>query len=94
MDPGSRRRDPGDDAILQQAYEEQRILLTADKDFGELIFVYNRPHSTIIRLVDIPPRKQVILLDKILEKYSREVPQNVLITADLSRIRIKYPETG
>jgi len=94
LDPGSRRRDPGDDAILQQAYEEQRILLTADKDFGELIFVYNRPHSTIIRLVDIPPRKQVILLDKILEKYSREVPQNVLITADLSRIRIKYPETG
>jgi len=28
--------DPGDEAILALAYQEQRVLVTLDKDFGEL----------------------------------------------------------
>lgn len=33
---GSWPEDPGDMAILSAAYSEQRILITLDKDFGEL----------------------------------------------------------
>jgi len=29
-------QDPGDDEILDHAHQEQRILITLDKDFGEL----------------------------------------------------------
>jgi len=83
--------DPGDEILMQQAYEENRILITAEKDFGDLVFVYNKPHTTIIRLVATPPKKQMNLLETILENYSRELQENVLITASLSRIRIKYP---
>ena len=34
----------GDDEILARAYAEQRILVTIDKDFGELAIVHGRPH--------------------------------------------------
>ena len=39
--------DPGDDEILATAYRERRILVTLDKDFGELAVLHGRPHSGI-----------------------------------------------
>ena len=84
--------DPGDGVILQRANTEDRILITADKDFGDLVFVYNKPHPTIIRLVDIPPKRQMQLLTHILQNYSEEMSKRVLITANSSRVRIKYPD--
>ena len=30
------KRDPGDAVILNRAFQEERILVTADKDFGDL----------------------------------------------------------
>lgn len=41
--------DPGDDEILARAYEERRILVTLDKDFGELAVVRGTAHAGIIR---------------------------------------------
>lgn len=35
--------DPGDKEILDQAYQEGRILITLDKDFGELAVCENKP---------------------------------------------------
>lgn len=37
--------DPGDDEILSRSHAEKRILVTLDKDFGELAIVQGRPHS-------------------------------------------------
>ena len=34
-------KDPGDTEILRRAFKEERILITADKDFGDLVFVFN-----------------------------------------------------
>ena len=31
--------DPGDEVIIDRAIAEESILITADKDFGELIFL-------------------------------------------------------
>jgi predicted nuclease of predicted toxin-antitoxin system len=45
--------DKGDIAILQQAYDEGRILVTLDKDFGELVIMQQLPHAGLIRLVDL-----------------------------------------
>ena len=48
-------RDPRatDEALLALAYEEQRVLVTEDKDFGELVFVRRLPHPCIFRLVEM-----------------------------------------
>ena len=32
-------KDPGDEVIIKKAYIEKLVLVTADKDFGELVFL-------------------------------------------------------
>lgn len=39
---GDWSNDPGDDEILTRAHQEGRVLVTLDKDFGELIFLRRR----------------------------------------------------
>jgi len=41
---------PTDQDILQAACRDSRILITLDKDFGELAVAFGRPHSGIVRL--------------------------------------------
>ena len=55
---GSWSADPGDVAILARARDEQRILVTLDKDFGELAIVRGEPHCGIVRLVDCSVTRQ------------------------------------
>ena len=40
-----------DDAILDRAFAEHRILLTEDKDFGELVYRLGRPAHRIVYCV-------------------------------------------
>jgi len=49
---GDWSHDPGDRAILDEAHRDGRILVTLDKDFGELAVRYAVPHSGIVRLVE------------------------------------------
>ena len=42
--------DPGDEEILARAHKEGRILVTLDKDFGEIAIVHKTKHSGIVRL--------------------------------------------
>ena len=60
---GERSEDPGDDAILSKADRNERVLITLDKDFGDLSVLFGAPHlgaphHGIVRLVNIPVRKQ------------------------------------
>ena len=43
-----------DETLLATALEEQRTIITEDKDFGELIFVHRLDHPCIIRFMEIP----------------------------------------
>lgn len=87
---GSMAQDPGDRAIIEKAFVEKRIIVTIDKDFGELAVLYNFPHYGIIRLVDCPARKQGRLCVKILDQYKEELFQGAIITAEPTRIRIRF----
>jgi predicted nuclease of predicted toxin-antitoxin system len=42
--------DPGDAALLRQAAEEGRILVTIDTDFPTLVYLADAAHAEIIRL--------------------------------------------
>lgn len=55
---GDWEKDPGDDEILDIAYRESRVLITLDKDFGELAIVFGQPHSGIVRLVNMSTKQQ------------------------------------
>jgi predicted nuclease of predicted toxin-antitoxin system len=49
---GDLAEDPGDEDILTQTHVEQRVLITLDKDFGELAIRQSLPHCGIVRLVN------------------------------------------
>lgn len=85
-------RDPGDDEVIQRSFSEGRILVTEDKDFGDLVFVYNRPHDSIIRLVAIPAKEQGRVLLDIIETHQAALNGKSLITVDARRIRVRASE--
>ena len=60
-------RDPraSDETVLALAYQEGRIVVTEDKDFGELIVVRRRPHSGIIRFLELPIAEQAVAMQEV-----------------------------
>ena len=85
--------DPGDDAILARAYYEERILVTLDKDFGELAFLHNKPHHGIMRIVNYPARRQADVCKEVLELHGDEIFAGAIVTIERGRVRIRLAET-
>lgn len=58
-----------DDEVLEKAEKEGRILITDDKDFGELVFRLRRPSRGVIllRMSTTDPTRRFQLLEKILK---------------------------
>lgn len=84
--------DPGDDEILAQAHREHRILVTLDKDFGELAILRGHPHCGIVRLVDIAARQQGAICQQVLAVYGHELLLGAIVTVESSRVRIRPPD--
>ena len=76
---------------MQKAFDGDFILVTADKDFGELVFVFGRPHPAIIRLVDIPARNQGKVLLQLISTHQADIKKQALITVDRYRVRVRLP---
>lgn len=81
--------DPRDIGILEFAYQEQRVFVTLDKDFGELAVLHKKPHCGIIRLVDVYSVDQVFLCHDILTNYFFELQEQAIVTASPDRVRIR-----
>lgn len=86
---GEWSRDPGDEELLAQALREDRVLVTLDKDFGQLAVVRALPHAGIVRLVDFPSADQGRTLVAALAKYERDLSQGALVTLEPWRVRIR-----
>jgi predicted nuclease of predicted toxin-antitoxin system len=84
--------DPGDKEILDRAHREQRILVTLDKDFGELAIVRGQPHSGIVRLVDISATRQAVICLYVLDLHGEDLGRGAIVTAEPNRLRIRPPE--
>jgi predicted nuclease of predicted toxin-antitoxin system len=81
--------DPGDEEILRLAHEQTRVLVTLDKDFGELAVAFGRPHSGLVRLVGMSAREQGPLCVDILDRYGEELAAGAIVTVEPGRIRIR-----
>ncbi len=84
--------DPGDEEILKRAHREGRVLVTLDKDFGELAIVRNVPHSGIVRLVGFRAREQAVACTRVLDLYGGELRAGAIVTAEPGRVRIRPTE--
>ena len=69
--------DPGidDDAVLRKSRESSAVLLTADKDFGELVFRQHSLHSGVIliRLAGLEPEAKAQLVATAFEEHADEL---------------------
>ena len=82
-------KDPGDVEILSFAHHEGRILVTLDKDFGELAIVRGLPHSGIIRLSGISSKEQGNTCQAVIERYAQDLKKAAIITVDNKKVRIR-----
>jgi predicted nuclease of predicted toxin-antitoxin system len=85
-------KDPGDEEILARAHEQGRILVTLDKDFGELAVLRGTPHNGIVRLVNISARQQAAICSQVLARHGAELQKGAIVTAEPGRLRIRSPD--
>ncbi|MDH5668658.1 MAG: DUF5615 family PIN-like protein [Nitrospira sp.] len=82
-----------DDALLGMAHQEGRLVITLDKDFGELVFVQRRPHAGIIRFLDMPIAEHVTAMQELLSGYEADLLSGAMIVVTRGRIRVR-PSSG
>ena len=79
-----------DTEILNIAKKEERIVITLDKDFGELVYRSSQSHTGVIllRLENESKAEKVRVLAIILKNYSKDVPNRFCVYQN-DRFRIR-----
>ena len=88
MEPGIE-----DDVILAQANSKQALLITLDKDFGELVYRQGLVHTGVIliRLEGLLPETKASLVAQVLQQRGSEMWQAFsVISHGTVRIRKKH----
>jgi len=80
-------KDPGDREILRIAREEGRIIVTLDKDFGELPVSAGMAHCEIILLRKPRIRHQAPRCLEALEQYGKQLQQGAIVIVEPGRAR-------
>ena len=81
--------DPGDALILIRAHSSGQVVITLDKDFGELAVVRGQPHAGIIRLVRFRTADQPSAAVALLARYQDELHGGAIVTAEPGRTRVR-----
>ena len=79
-----------DDLVLDNANRQNAVLLTADKDFGELVFRLKRLNFgvVLVRLAGLPPRRKAEIVARAVEEKGEELKDAFsVITANTLRVR-------
>jgi predicted nuclease of predicted toxin-antitoxin system len=88
----SRNYPPGlpDEDVLTIAREEERVLLVADRDFGELIFHHELAHAGVIffRLPGATLHTKIEHLNTVLEEHMDELEHGEFLVVTPGRIRV------
>ena len=63
-------------------------MVTLDKDFGGLIYLYGVRHAGLVRLPDVPTNDRIMLLSELLERHRRALEEQAVVTIIGSRVRI------
>jgi predicted nuclease of predicted toxin-antitoxin system len=81
-----------DYSILEMCNEKDYILITNDRDFGEMVFRHNLQHHGVIylRLSDNRPASSISVLEKVFKNYTDDIKDNFLTVTEKT-IRIVRP---
>ncbi|MBU0494430.1 MAG: DUF5615 family PIN-like protein [Chloroflexi bacterium] len=84
-----------DDEIIQKAFEDDRILITNDKDFGEKVYREQWPHRGVVllRLGDERALNKINVLQRLFAKHADQlVGQFVVVTETTIRFARQRPD--
>jgi len=83
-----------DDDVLARAAASGRVLLTADKDFGELVYRLGRAHAGVVllRLAGMPPEDRAETVSAVFRDRAAELPGNFTVI-DKDAVRVRRPTT-
>jgi len=83
-----------DDVVIELANREGALLLTADKDFGELVFRQRllAPGVVLIRLAGLSPRRKVEVVASAISEHALQLPSAFMVIAP-GAIRIRRQST-
>jgi predicted nuclease of predicted toxin-antitoxin system len=73
-----------DETILKKAFSEERIVITLDKDFGDMVFRMKLPHCGIIllRCGYCGPAKKISMMEKIFSRPELELPGSFIVVTE------------
>lgn len=80
-----------DEEILRWAVQEQRIIVTTDKDFEEMIWRRGKPHCGVLRLENLPRAERKALLEDVLTQHVQALASGAIVIAQAKKIRIRTP---
>ena len=82
-----------DVAVLARALAEDRILVTNDKDFGEMVFREGRAHRGVIllRLVDERAAMKIQVLQHLLAQQAGQLAGNFVVASEESARIVHLP---
>lgn len=85
MDPGI-----SDEEVLASANEKDALLLTADKDFGELVYRLRRVSAGVLlmRLAGLSPASKAQLVSPVVHDHGDKLIQTfIVLTSGMVRVR-------
>jgi predicted nuclease of predicted toxin-antitoxin system len=85
-----------DGAILASAYRSSRILLTHDKDFGDLVFRDRHPHRGIIlfRLGRVSTASLIASLQQVLSEFEGRLDEFIVVSPRGIRVASPLRQVG
>ena len=92
LEASSFKPDPGDQELLEVSAKQERVLVTIDTDFGELIYIDRIAHTGLVRLPDVPAATRIKIMERILNQYESELKSHAIITVRGDRVRISKSE--
>ncbi len=77
-----------DELIIQKAFDENRVLITNDKDFGEKVYRERYPHKGVVllRLEDERSDSKIDALQSLLSDYAERISGSFVVVTE-TRVR-------
>ena len=89
--------DPGidDEAVLNRANQSGALLVTADRDFGELVFRLKSIHTgvVLVRLEGLSPEAKAETVSRVFHDRPEKL-QSAFSVVSPGRVRIRRPAVG
>lgn len=90
----SRTSPESDEFLMGVALREGRILITEDKDYGELVFAQGMAHPCIVRLHRMSAPEQVTAMRKLIGDEAESMVDGAMIVVTRDRVRVSSGSQG